>query len=79
MEIKFKDVGDNRWLCWVHVPIGDRFEFEKWLTDTLQDRYMIRVFDHSEMVFLDLERDKIVYEIRGGSKEDATALAMRWK
>lgn len=79
MEIKFKDIGDNRWLCWVHVTDALRHEFDQWLIENLGDRYMVRVFDYSEMVFLDLERDTIVYEIRGGSKADATALAMRWR
>lgn len=71
--LKFKDLGNQRWLCHVDLPSFLVDEFESWLTDNLGNRFMFNKY-------YDIEGDKIkrMYELRGGDINDRMLLALRW-
>ena len=41
VQIKFKELGEQRWLCWAVVPPDLNHEFISWINQTLSERVMI--------------------------------------
>ena len=78
VQIKFKDLGEQRWLCWAVVPPDLKHEFISWLNETLNDRVMI-THQNREYPPYGNRAPTITYEIRGGNTGDSTLLALRWK
>jgi hypothetical protein len=74
MKIKFRDIGEKRWLCYATaVGTKEADEFKFWLLDTLTDRYILDV-----NVERDFENILYHYEVRGGDVNDRMLIALRW-
>ena len=77
MKLKFKDVGEKRWLCRATVPSDTAKEFTAWLQETLEDRVLItRV--NTEYDAYGERKATYDMELRGGDINDQTLLALRW-
>ena len=73
VQLKFKDVGNQRWLCYAEVPTIMLDEFETWLTEHLENRFMFtKVFE------IESGNVKRIFELRGGDPQDKMLLALRW-
>ena len=77
IHIKFKDVGEQRWVGWAVVPPELNHEFISWLHATLNDRVMI-THQNRDYPAYGNRAPTITYELRGGSVGDRTLLALRW-
>jgi hypothetical protein len=74
MKIKFRDIGENRWLCYAYVTKENAREFEAWLKEALDGRYKLdKEYNHHDG---HLHRTFI---IRGGDVRDKTLITLRWK
>ena len=77
IQIKFKELGEQRWLCWAVVPPECNHEFISWVNQTLNDRVMITHQNREYPPYGD-RAPTITYELRGGNKGDSALLALRW-
>lgn len=76
MKLRFKDLGERRWLCYASAPSRQLSEFKRWLDDNLADRSLVTALGSK----VDVNTDEYVYEfeIRGGDVNDRILLALRW-
>jgi hypothetical protein len=78
MEFKCKDLGDNRWHCYVTVPTELDEEFIAWVRNTMEDRVMIKIA-HTNINGAAMNRTiTYTYELRGGNIGDRTVMLLRW-
>lgn len=74
LNLKFKDLGEKRWVCYVNITNRALYaEMKKWLQENLQDRYMI---NEEEII-----RDGHWFfqaTVRGGDVKDRMLFALRW-
>lgn len=75
MNLKFKDTGDNRWVCQVGIEHHKVKEFKDWLEENLQGRYMLSYL--YQMSYDDSV--EVGYELRGGDVRDRMLVALRWQ
>lgn len=75
MNLKFKDTGDNRWVCQVSIEHHRIKEFRDWLEENLQDRYMLSYLYQMS----DDDAVEVGYELRGGDVKDKMLVALRWQ
>lgn len=75
MKLRFKDLGEQRWLCYATAfGTNESNEFKHWLKEHLGDRYMIEC---NEIV---RSEDGVEYQftLRGGDTKDRTMVALCW-
>jgi len=75
MNLKFKDTGDNRWVCQVSIEHHKIKEFRDWLEENLQGRYMLSYLYQMS----DDDVVEVGYELRGGDVKDKMLVALRWQ
>lgn len=76
IKLRFKDLGEKRWLCYANVHSRIVSEFKRWLEENLAGRSIVTPQGSST----DVNTDEYVYafEIRGGDINDRLLLALRW-
>ena len=75
VELKFKDIGERRWLCFAYMNTANLDVFNRWIEENINDRVLVKTIDASDT---DLG---IIWtlEIRGGDVQDRLLLALRWQ
>ena len=77
MKLKFKDTGDNRWVCQVRLEHYKVKELTDWLEENLQGRYKLSYLYAMSSDATDAT--EVFYELRGGDDKDKMLVALRWQ
>ena len=78
VKLRFKDLGEYRWLCYAEVPTSMLREFETWMKVSLPNcKYNKAMW--KDKAFALGEVQYRLYEIRGGDLDSQSFLAMRWQ
>lgn len=73
VQLKFSDVGDRRWLCYVKLPYDKEDDFKNWVQEYLGDRFMMsKTYEYVN------GNVTLTYELRGGDPKDKLLLALVW-
>lgn len=76
MKLKFQEMGDKRWVCYVTASSMKHInELRSWLDEHMQDRYLM---DRGHVDVHSIDEVKYNYTIRGGDVRDKTLIALRW-
>ena len=74
IELKFKDLGQHRWLCRAAMDHNTRNEFLKWMRENLPDCKVNKIPYYDSPT----RRYNYYMEIRGGDLASQTLLALTW-